>query len=341
MQVIGPPSTHGEGADGLLRAFCAARGIVSEPVGRERDLMLAELQKGYREYVARALEHTADFDTLPLQHVTRPAVRAQLASVANNTTDPDALPLADVLSRYFAELERTEALAAKTKSEKQDALSLMAELTSQKPPAHMTKADAQEVKAALFRLPKNRSKNPKTRGLPLSEMLELSGVEYIAARTMNVYLGHMQHFYGWAVSNGYAAENVFHGLRLRRTARGTDEGRKAFNADQLQIMFSHLTDVPPLRLARRCRCFVSEVYLCRAIWQLADFRDCEPSALPNGYQFLNPLSVRNDAALCLSPAAFLCLKDEGLRPRLRHKPICGAIHAAGGRLLFFLYEGLG
>lgn len=128
--------------------------------------------------------------------------------MAQNIIEADALPLADVLSRYFAELDRTQVLAAKTESEKRDALSLMAELTRDKPPAHITKADAQEIKAALFKLPKNRSKNPKTRDMPLTEALELPGVERIAARTMNVYLGHMQHFCGWAVSNGYASENV-------------------------------------------------------------------------------------------------------------------------------------
>lgn len=234
--------THSEGADGLLRTFCMARGIVPEPKGRERDLLLAELQKGYREYITRALEHTADFDTLQLEQSGKPASQSQQARVAGNTSEADARPLADVLSRYFAELERTEALAAKTESEKRDALSLMAELTSDKPPAHMTKADAQEVKAALFKLPKNRSKNRKTRDLPLSEMLELPGVERIAARTMNVYLGHMQHFCGWAVNNGYATENVFHGLRLKRTTRGSDQGRRAFTADALRLMFSHLTD---------------------------------------------------------------------------------------------------
>jgi hypothetical protein len=53
---------HDEGADGLLRRFCEARGIDEVPEGRGRVLMLSELQKGYREYVTRAIESTADFD---------------------------------------------------------------------------------------------------------------------------------------------------------------------------------------------------------------------------------------------------------------------------------------
>ncbi len=54
---------------GLLRAFCEARGISPVPEGRERELLLAELQKGYAEYGSRALAHVMEFDTLKLDEV--------------------------------------------------------------------------------------------------------------------------------------------------------------------------------------------------------------------------------------------------------------------------------
>jgi integrase len=234
--------THPEGADGLLRAFCAARGIAPDLDSRQRALLLSELQKGQREYVEKALTLTAEFETLPLEEPPRPEVSQPVKAVSSVSPQTDALPFAEVLSRYFTEIERTKALAAKTAGEKQDALALMSDLTGGKAPAHMTKADAQEIKAALFKLPKNRSKNSKTRALPLRDALEVPGVERIAARTMNVYLGHMQHFFGWAVDNGYATDNIFQGLRLKRTARTEEDGRTAFSADQLKLMFTHLTD---------------------------------------------------------------------------------------------------
>ncbi len=231
--------TQYEDAKALLRAFCEARGIAEIPDGREADLLLAEVRKGYREFVDEALEHSAEFDRLPLsprETVNRSTVAAPAP------LHLDAKPLDDLISRYFSELERTKALAPKTESDKRDALALMSELTGSKPPANMTRSDAQEVKAALFKLPKNRTKNPRTRDLTLSEMLELSDVERIAARTMNVYLGHMQHFFRWAVDNGYAVENIFQGLRLRGANHNTDGGRKAFTQEQLQLMFAHLTE---------------------------------------------------------------------------------------------------
>ena len=242
--------TQYEDAQALLKAFCEARGISEVPDGREARLLFAEVRKGHREFVERAIEHVSDFDTLPLVQVMPPTNEAARTVPSYISPAPEALSLEDVLSRYFAEIDRTEALATKTRGEKQDALALMAELTGNKPPAHMTKADAQEVKAALFKLPKNRSKNPKTRDLPLSEALELPGVQRIAARTMNVYLGHMQHFFGWALNNGYAADNVFHGMRIKPKTKGGGEGREAFSAEQLRLMFSHLTD-PASALVRK------------------------------------------------------------------------------------------
>lgn len=242
--------TQYEDAQALLSAFCEARGIAEVPDGREAQMLLAELRKGHREFVQRAIEHTNQFDTLSLEQAVQRKTETIRTAPENSFSATDALPLADVLSRYFDEIDRTDALAAKTKSEKRDALALMAELTANKPPAQMTKADAQEVKAALFKLPKNRSKNPKTRDLPLRAALEFPGIQRISVRTMNVYLGNMQHFFGWAVNNGYAADNVFHRLRLKPKAKGSGEGREAFSEDQLRLMFMHLTD-PNSALVRK------------------------------------------------------------------------------------------
>jgi integrase len=227
----------------LVRRFCSLRGVEDVPEGRAAHLLAAEINKGFREYVAKALEQTAEFDTLTLEPDTRPSLRADPVRLTSNSDGPDALPLADVLSRYFDELDRTGALAAKTRSEKQDALLLMSELTDGKAPAALTKADAQAVKAALLKLPKNRSKNPRTRNLSLTQMLDLTNEPRIAARTMNVYIGHMQHFLGWAVDNGYASENVFTGMRLRSTAKGAGEGRQAFKAEELRVIFGELTNL--------------------------------------------------------------------------------------------------
>jgi integrase len=226
----------------LVRAFCERRGIEDVPEGEAAARLARELQKGYREYAARALEYSAQFDTLPLSEADTSAPAHNVPPVQSSSAAADALGFAEVQARYFEEMKRNTALAPKTEADKEDALALLAELTGGKPPALITKTDAREVKAAIFKLPKNRSKNPRTRGLPLSKMLELSDVERLSTTSMNRYIGHMQTFFAWAVNNGYATENVFMGLKIRKKATLKDEGRKAFTAEQLRLMFAHLTE---------------------------------------------------------------------------------------------------
>lgn len=187
--------TSPDDEDALMRDFCTARGIEEILEGRERKLLSDEFFKGYREFLARAMDHTAEFYALTLDENCSPAHRTTLATVNTTVQDVEAHPFSEVVSQYFDEIQRSGALAPKTEADKRDALALLADLTGDKPPARMTKADAQEVKAALFKLPKNRTKNPKTRNLPLKDMLEVTGVPHIAARIMNVYIGNMQSFF--------------------------------------------------------------------------------------------------------------------------------------------------
>lgn len=125
-------------------------------------MLLAELYKGYKEYLSQAIAHNSEFDTLSLGEQTRQTPQIAPENASKAPADMDALPYTDVLERYTAEIDRTNALAEKTKSEKLDALSLVADLTSAKPPAEMTKADAREVKAALPAGPAGVSVRPRT-----------------------------------------------------------------------------------------------------------------------------------------------------------------------------------
>ena len=63
-------STHLEGTHGLLRDFCDARGIAEDLSERDRELLLLELHKGYREYIEEALRHTAALDTVGISNAS-------------------------------------------------------------------------------------------------------------------------------------------------------------------------------------------------------------------------------------------------------------------------------
>lgn len=94
-----------------MRAFCERRGIEDVPEGEAAARLARELQKGYREYAARALEYSAQFDTLPLIEADTSAPAHSVPPVQSSSAAADALSFAEVQARYFEEMKRNTALA--------------------------------------------------------------------------------------------------------------------------------------------------------------------------------------------------------------------------------------
>lgn len=230
---------HPEGADGLLRAFCALRGIPEGDLPpASRGLLLNELRNGHRALAEAALAYNAGLSAMDLRD-NAPAV----APVEPDAPAP-ATPYRDVLEEYFREVARPGALAAKTLLDKRNALELLGEITGDKPLALLTKADARKVKDVLTRLPKNRNKSAKTKGKPLAGILDMPGVKRISSVTLNAHIGQMASLMVWAVANGHATDNVFAGTKLRGTKQDRSSKREAFSADHMKLMFRHLTENP-------------------------------------------------------------------------------------------------
>ncbi len=238
LEVAEQPDEHG---NSLLSQFKAHAGIGTLSAGHH-ELLLQEYRKGYRSFLAAALEQHATFEQYALQE------KSISPSVSNPSpeagTEAEAVPYQAAVQEYLAEGQRGELWAAKTISEKREALDLLGKITGDKPTAHLTKADARLAKATLSKLPKNRSKNPRTRDLSLADMLTVEGVPKIAARTVNAYVSAFQSFARWAVNNGHAAENVFAHTRVRIKTRDRSKQRASFDAAQLSTMFTHLTSNP-------------------------------------------------------------------------------------------------
>jgi integrase len=227
-----------DGLDGLLRKFCELAGIREELTPPDRKLFVQEIAKAFQTFAAAALDHNASFDEIELEdHVTVGAFTPATLQDVHETYE-------EVVRQYLVEGARADAWAAKTLGEKEDALSLLGEVTGGKPLCQMTKADAREVKDVLLRLPRNRRKNPATRDLVLRDMLAVKGAQVIAARTLNAYISNMQSFFKWAVNNGHAEVNVFDNTRIRIANKTTDDDRKAFTDEQLRLIFRHLTENP-------------------------------------------------------------------------------------------------
>lgn len=234
-------AVHPDGADGLLREFCGLRGIAFDDLtGQYRGWLLDALRSGHAAYAKEALARTAALGTFDLRGFDGPAAQPPAGGAA--VKSPEGY--AEVTAQYLDELQRTGQVRGKTLDSKREALALLGEITGYRPPADLTKADARQVKDTLLRYPRNRNKLEITKGKPLAEVLDLPGVEVIAVRTANAYISALQTFYGWAVANGHAPDNIFDGTRFKQPKQAKDGGRAAFTDAQLRLIFQHLTENP-------------------------------------------------------------------------------------------------
>lgn len=234
---------HPEGADGLLGAFCAARGIaVADLSAENRVWLLDALRNGHRAYADAARGHAdtlAKFDLgVPSQSETSDA-----CDISSAPNDESLLSYQQVVDIYFNEIARSGGVAVKTEGDKRAALNLLAEVTDGKAVAAITKADAQRIKQVLMQYPRDRQKHRSTRGRPLSEILDLADRPKIAAKTMNSYLSNIETFMAWAVRNGHADANHFAGMQVK-VQRAKADQRDPFTDLQLRNLFEHLTDNP-------------------------------------------------------------------------------------------------
>ncbi|MEH6644061.1 site-specific integrase [Sulfitobacter sp.] len=224
-----------DGSD-LLSRFKTLRGV-RDLSTKEDALLLAEYRKGYRSLLEAALNYQTSLDDYEIENQPQ----TTRAAVIPTDTLPEAVDYRMTVKDYMSEGQRGELWAAKTISEKHDALDLLGVITGNKPTSQLTKADARMVKATVARLPKNRSKDPRTRDLSLADMMLVADVPKLATRTVNAYLSAFQSFAAWAVNNGHMDENIFTGTRLPQKTRDSTKQRAAFDAAQLGLMFGHLT----------------------------------------------------------------------------------------------------
>ncbi len=235
------PDDHGST---LLSQFKARAGIGDLSAGQD-DMLLREYRKGYRSLLVAALNQHESLGIYELDRASSDVTAAPTnESTTSTNTDPEIVPYRVAVQEYMSEGQRGELWAAKTISEKHDALDLLGLISNNKPPARWTKADARLAKATVTRLPKNRNKDKRTRDLCLADMLLVEGVSKLSIRTMNAYLSAFQSFAAWAVNNGHMKENVFSGTRMPQKTRDNSNQREAFDAQQLALMFKHLTSNP-------------------------------------------------------------------------------------------------
>ncbi|EJC80385.1 LOW QUALITY PROTEIN: site-specific recombinase XerD [Rhizobium leguminosarum bv. trifolii WSM2297] len=147
------------------------------------------------------------------------------------------MSITEVAAAYSKERQRGNAWAAKTIIEKADHIKLLEEILGGGTDVRMlTAMEAKRVKDTLLAYPRNRSKNPITRGRPLADVLNLPGVQIIQVATINKYLQTYHELFEWAKQNHHTSENFFSGLAVKQTKKNKDGDRDAYTDDQIHLI---------------------------------------------------------------------------------------------------------
>ena len=137
-----------------------------------------ELKVSYRAYAKAVLEYDASLADYDL------AARPKASPAAELPAEPEGMSLSELAVSYAREKKRGRLWVAKTELEKTDHIELLKEIVGAGADvARLTSKDAQRVKDTLLGYPKNRSKNPMTRGKPLADVLDLPNVDKLEPAT--------------------------------------------------------------------------------------------------------------------------------------------------------------
>ncbi|MBX5231620.1 site-specific integrase [Rhizobium sp. NLR4a] len=216
----------------LLVRFIAKYDLDIKEGSSEYDWLDREMKLSFHGFLKAVLAYDKslqryDFDTGPASSL---AVMAQPVKAAGMT-------IADVAAAYSKERQRGNAWAAKTVIEKADHVKLLEEILGGDTDVRtLTAMEAKRVKDTLLAYPRNRSKNPLTRGKPLAEVLNRPGIEIIQVATINKYLQTYHELFEWAKQNHHTNENYFSGLAVRQTKRSKEGDRDAYTDDQICLI---------------------------------------------------------------------------------------------------------
>ena len=105
----------------------------------------------------------------------------------------------------------------------------------------ITRQDANELKKILQRLPLHRNTRPQTKGLPLLEAIEVTGVDKVSLQTVKNHISMFIRFWDWAESHDLTPHKLFAGMQIK-SGKQKALKRKAFSKGQLATIIAELAD---------------------------------------------------------------------------------------------------
>ncbi|MDQ0423309.1 integrase [Peteryoungia aggregata LMG 23059] len=224
--------------DDLLARFIKEYDLDIQPGSTQYGWLEREMKLSFHEFAKAVLAYNKSLTRYDLRDDPQ-----QTFSGPTQAAQTSGMTIAEVATSYSAERQRGKAWAEKTVIEKADHIKLLEEILGGDTDVRkLTAMDAKRVKDTLLVYPRNRSKNPLTRGKPLADVLNMQGVEVIQVATINKYLQTYHELFEWAKQNHHASENFFSGLAVRQTRKNNDGDREAYSNDQIRLIVRTVVD---------------------------------------------------------------------------------------------------
>ena len=218
--------------DELLASFIEKYDLNISPDSVEYGWLEREMKLSYHEFTKSVLAYDKS-----LRRYNFSDASGTSAGTVSEAIKLAGMTIAEAAKAYSKERQRGKAWAAKTAIEKADHIKLLEEILGGDTDVRLLSSmEAQRVKETLLSYPRNRAKNPLTRGRPLAEVLTLQNVETIQVATINKYLQTYNELFAWAKQNHHISENFFSGLTVREAKRNKNTDRDPYTNEQIQLI---------------------------------------------------------------------------------------------------------
>lgn len=223
--------------DEPLARFSALYGLSIDPASPAYRTFRDDFMRAFRDYCRAALAYDRSLDTFVLEPQA-PAVPASAAPPAPE--EEPGVPLSELTESFAQERVRGGNWTGKTEGDRRAQLTLLLDVLGASTASTSIRApQARQMKEILSKLPKNRNKNPRSRGLTIADAVALpDDVERMDVRTINKHLTTYSALFAWAKQNGLAQENPFEGLTIREAKR--KEAKDPFTLAQVQTILHEL-----------------------------------------------------------------------------------------------------
>lgn len=226
-QAVGDGDPFAQLGHDSLEGIITRHGLPIAVGSSEFETFGIEHQKAVRELADAVLRFDASLERIDLS-TPEPSIPTTGQVLVSE------LRLSGLIERYKLERAR-DPVAERSAREWDEHFALLHEILGSDLLLHeLNEKHAQLVKSTLLIYPKNRRKNPATRGLALPEAIAIEGVDKIATPTINKYLQTYISLFTFAKKHHYVSTSFFDGTFIARRKGSKKSLRDPFSPDQLR-----------------------------------------------------------------------------------------------------------